>query len=179
MNNDNVKKYANQARSSIRRTDRAIADPALLKQLLAQGEFGVLATTHLDQPFATPVNYLYIEEDHALYFHGAHVGRTRANLALNAKVCFNVSQMGALFAGDRISNFGVEYRSVTIFGTAAPLQDQDKIVAVLLGLMQKYFPDHIPGQDYPLPQPDELKRTTVYQIAIEEWSGKQLKKDSA
>lgn len=122
---------------------------------------------------------LYIEEDHALYFHGAHVGRMRANLALNPKVCFNVSQMGNLFSGDRISNFGVEYQSVTVFGLAVKLQDQDKIVAVLLGLMQKYFPEHIPGDDYLLPQPDELKRTAVYQVRIEDWSGKQLKKDLA
>lgn len=160
----------------MRRTDRAISDVALLKNLLVNGRFGVLATTHQEQPYATPLNYLYIEQDHALYFHGAHVGRTRANLVLNPKVCFNVSQMGDLFAGDRISSFGVEYQSVTVFGSAAKLQDEEKVTAVLLGLMQKYFPDYIPGEDYPLPQPDELKRTAVYQVLIEEWSGKQLRR---
>ena len=165
-------------RSAIRRGKRAISDPAMIKQLLMRGRYGVLATNHQDQPFATPVNYLYIEEDHAVYFHGAHVGRTRANIALNPKVCFNVSEMGDLFPGDRISDFGVEYQSVTVFGTAAKLQETKKITAVLLGLMQKYFPEHKPGEDYPLPQEDELKRTAVYQILIEEWSGKQLNRDS-
>ena len=174
--NNNVKKHANNSRSALRRTDRAIPDPALIKKLLVRGGFGVLSTVHQDQPYATPVNYLFIEEDHALYFHGAHVGRTRANIALNPKVSFNVSEMGERYSGDRISNFGLEYQSVTVFGTAAPVQDEGKIVAVLLGLMQKYFPEHIPGEDYPLPQPDELKRTAVYRISIEEWSGKQLKK---
>ena len=175
---NNVKKYANKPRSEIRRTNRAISDPTVLKQLLIRGRYGVLATNHQEQPFATPVNYLYIEEDHAIYFHGAHVGRTRANIALNPKVCFNVSEMGDLFAGDRISDFGVEYQSVTVFGNATKLQDVEKITAVLLGLMQKYFPEYEPGKDYPLPQEDELKRTAVYQISIEEWSGKQLKRDS-
>ena len=175
---NNVKKHANKSRSAIRRGERAISDPAMIKQLLMRGRYGVLATNHQDQPFATPVNYLYIEEDHAVYFHGAHVGRTRANIALNPKVCFNVSEMGDLFPGDRISDFGVEYQSVTIFGTAAKLQDTEKITAVLLGLMQKYFPEYKPGDDYPLPQEDELKRTAVYQISIEEWSGKQLNRDS-
>ena len=155
-----------------------MSDPEGLKQLLARGGFGVLSTVHQDQPFATPVNYLYVEADHALYFHGARVGRTRANLALNPRVCFNVSEMGDLFPGERISDFGVEYQSVTVFGTAEPLEDEEKIMSVLLGLMQKYFPEHIPGEDYPFPEPDELKRTAVYRISIEEWSGKQLDRDS-
>lgn len=176
--NDNVKKYANKPRAAIRRAEYAISDPELLKKLLARAGVGVLSTVYQDQPFATPINYLYIEEDHAVYFHGARVGRTRANIALNPKVCFNVSEMGDLFPGDRISDFGVEYQSVTIFGTAAPLEDQEKIMSVLLGLMQKFFPEHIPGEDFPLPQPDELKRTAVYRISIEEWTGKQLTRDS-
>lgn len=175
--NDNVKKYANKHRSDLRRTDRAITDPAQIKHLLAHGEFGVLATTHLDQPYATPVNYLYIEQDHALYFHGAQVGRTRANLALNPKVAFNISRMGNLYTGDRISSFGVEYQSVTVFGVAARLEDPKKIISVLLGLMQKHFPDYTPGEDYPLPEQEEITRTAVYQIRIEEWTGKQLRKD--
>ena len=175
---NNVKKYANKSRTDIRRTEYAISDPNALKKLLTHGGFGVLSTMHQDQPFATPINYLYIEEDHALYFHGARVGRTRANIALNPKVCFNVSEMGDLFPGERISDFGVEYQSVTIFGTAAPLEDEQKLLSVLLGLMQKYFPDHIPGEDYPLPEPDELKRTAVYRISIEEWTGKQLTRES-
>ncbi len=174
---NNVRKYANKLKTEIRRTDRAITDRGELKSLLARGNYGVLSTVYQDQPFAIPVNYLYIEEDHALYFHGAHVGRTRANIAMNPKVCFTISEMGALFPGDRISDFGVEYQSVVLFGTAAKLHDEDKIVSVLLGLMGKYFPDHVPGEDYQLPQPDELKRTAVYQILIEDWTGKRLAED--
>jgi nitroimidazol reductase NimA-like FMN-containing flavoprotein (pyridoxamine 5'-phosphate oxidase superfamily) len=174
---NNVKKYANNPRSAVRRTDREISDPAVLKKILANGEFGVLSTVYQDQPFAIPVNYIYIEEDQALYFHGAQVGRTRANIVINPKVCFNVSEMGELYSGDRISNFGVEYQSVVVFGTAVLLQDEDKVITVLLGLMQKYFPTHIPGEDYLFPQPDELKHTAIYKISIEEWTGKHLKKD--
>lgn len=174
----NVKKYANKTKTDLRRTDRAVTDPEWIKHFLERGAFGVLATTYQDQPFAIPVNYLYVEADHALYFHGAHVGRTRANLALNPQVCFNVSEMGAMYPGEQISEFGVEYQSVIVFGTAIKLTDQDKIVSVLLGLMQKYFPDHLPGEDYQLPRPEELKRTAVYQISIEEWTAKQLKKST-
>jgi hypothetical protein len=101
----------------------------------------------------------------------------RANLALNPKVSFNISQMGALVPGECISDFGVAYQSVTVFGTAARVDNPEKTLSVLLALMRKYFPDHTPGEDYPLPEPDELQRTAVYRIKIEEWSAKQLLED--
>jgi nitroimidazol reductase NimA-like FMN-containing flavoprotein (pyridoxamine 5'-phosphate oxidase superfamily) len=173
MKDSDIRKYAGQPRSQLRRTDRAISDPAEIKQFLKEADYGVLATTHDGQPYATPVNYAYIEENNALYFHGAHTGRARANIALNPQVCFNVSQMGALTPGKRISDFGVDYRSVTVFGLAEKVTDEDEQVAALLALMTKLFPDHTPGEDYTLPEPGELKRTAVYRITIEEWSGKE------
>ncbi|MBN2045913.1 MAG: pyridoxamine 5'-phosphate oxidase family protein [Anaerolineales bacterium] len=173
MDQNEVEKHAAKPRAEMRRKDYELTDPTAIKKLLADGDFGVLATAHEDQPYATPVNYIYIEADQAVYFHGARAGRTRANIALNPKVCFNVPQMGELVPGERSSNFGVEYQSVTVFGTVELVTDEDKIISVLLALMRKYFPEHVPGEDYPLPQADELKRTAVYRIDIEEWSAKE------
>jgi hypothetical protein len=59
------------------------------------------------------------------------------------------------------------------------VKSQEEILHGLLGLMTKYFPEHGPGEDYPLPEPDELKRTAVYKIIIEEWSAKQQQEDEA
>jgi nitroimidazol reductase NimA-like FMN-containing flavoprotein (pyridoxamine 5'-phosphate oxidase superfamily) len=171
MDDNQIEKHAAKPRTELRRTDRAMPEAEMRALLHGEG-YGVLATSHDGQPYATPVNYVYIEEDQVLYFHGAHAGRVRANIALNPRVCFNVSQMGALVPGEKSSGFGVDYRSVTVFGAAEKLADEDKITAVLLALMQKYFPDHQPGKDYPVPAGDEIKRTAVYRITIEEWSGK-------
>ncbi|MEJ2758244.1 MAG: pyridoxamine 5'-phosphate oxidase family protein [Anaerolineales bacterium] len=171
----NVNNYANKPINQVRRTDYEVTDLTQIKAWLREGEYGVLATSHNGQPYATPVNYVYIEEDRALYFHGAHVGRTRANIALNPRVSFNVAHMGALIPGERISNFGVAYHSVTVFGTAAKVEDEAKRISVLLALMEKYFPKQRVGEDYPPPAPDELIRTAIYQISIKAWSAKQQK----
>ena len=171
--NKNVNKYANKPVNQVRRTDYEVTDLSQIKAWLREGGYGVLATCHNGQPYATPVNYVYIEEDQALYFHGAQVGRTRANIALNPRVSFNVAAMGALVPGERISDFGVAYHSVTVFGTAEKLEDEAKRISVLLALMEKYFPEHRVGEDYRLPAPDELIRTAIYRISIEAWSAKQ------
>jgi nitroimidazol reductase NimA-like FMN-containing flavoprotein (pyridoxamine 5'-phosphate oxidase superfamily) len=173
MKNEEIDKHASKPRADVRRKDYEITDPAEIKRLLTESDYGVLATTHEDQPYATPVNYVFIEADHAVYFHGARTGRTRANLLLNPKVCFNVSRMGELVPGERSSNFGVEYQSVTVFGSASLVEDESKVVEILLALMINYFPEHVPGEDYPIPEEDELNRIAVYKIEIEEWSGKE------
>lgn len=171
---EQVSKPENKPRNQVRRTDYEVTDENWIKGVLAQGAYGVLATSHENQPFATPVNYVYFEEAHALYFHGARVGRTRTNMALNPQVCFNVSEMGRLVPGEIPSNFGVAYKSVTVFGTAELVRGEGEVIQALLGLLLKYFPEYAPGDDYPLPRPDELKRTAVYKIKIKEWSAKQL-----
>ncbi len=173
MKDSDIQKHAGKPRAQLRRTDRAISDPAEIARLLKEGDYGVLSTSHEGQPYATPVNYAYIEDNNALYFHGAHTGRARANIALNPNVCFNVSQMGELTPGKRISEFGVDYCSVTVFGIAEKVTDEEEQTAALLALMTKHFPDHVPGEDYALPAPDELKRTAVFRITIEEISGKE------
>lgn len=172
MDDNQIENHANKARTEMRRSDRAMPEEEI-KARLVDGEYGVLATSHDGQPYATPVNYIYIEEDHSICFHGAHSGRARANLALNPRVCFNVSRMGALTTAQKSSGFGADYRSVTVFGRAEKLTDEDQIIKVFLALMHKYFPDHQPGADYPIPTKDEIRRTAVYRITIEEWSGKQ------
>lgn len=173
----NVQKHLNKARSEIRRKEDAVSDEAWLKALLTRGAFGTLGTSYQDQPFVTPVLYVYIPEEHKLYIHGAQVGRMRANVEANPKVVFNVSEFGQILPADKAVSFNVEYHSVTVFGAASVVRDSQKAEAVLQSLMDKYAPHLRAGKDYIPTQPEDLKRTAVFQIDIEEWSGKQQRKD--
>jgi hypothetical protein len=102
----------------------------------------------------------------------ASLGRTRSNLEMNDAVCFNVSEMGRLLPADTALEFSVEYASVTVFGKGAIVQDRAEAVRALQLLLDRYFPRHQPGRDYRPITDDELDLTSVYRIAIEEWSGK-------
>ncbi len=80
--------------------------------------------------------------------------------------------MGRLLPADTALEFSVEYASVVIFGTAARISDPQQATDALHCLLSKYAPQLRPGQDYRPVVPEELARTSVYRIAIEEWTGK-------
>ncbi|MFC1961199.1 pyridoxamine 5'-phosphate oxidase family protein, partial [Chloroflexota bacterium] len=117
-------------------------------------------------------NYVYEEAENAIFIHRSRVGRTSANLAENPRVCYSVSEMGQLYTGASAQNFGVEYRSVVIFGTATLVDDQAEARRVLQLFMDKYAPHLKSGVDYTPFTPEDAAHTAVYKIAIEQWSGK-------
>jgi nitroimidazol reductase NimA-like FMN-containing flavoprotein (pyridoxamine 5'-phosphate oxidase superfamily) len=172
-----VMKYAGKPRNDIRRKEYAVVDEAWIKALLTRGAFGTLATVHEQQPFLTPLLFLYIEAEHAIYFHGATVGRMRANISINPNVCFNVTEIGRILPDKKAAEFGLEYNSVTVFGRAEMIHDEKEIERLLQGLMDKYAPHLKPNQDYIPAQPEDIKRTLVCKINIEDWTGKQLTDD--
>lgn len=168
----NAKSYANKSRHEVRRSDYAVSDEGWIKALLHRGAYGVLGSSLENQPFLTPVLYVYSEEDHALYFHGAQVGRMRANAALNPNVAFNVSEIGRMLPDPLAVEFSVEYNSVTVFGSTALVEKDEEAERVLQRLMDKYAPHLKPSRDYTPARPQDLKRTAAYRLTIEDWSGK-------
>lgn len=170
---NNVNIYANNPRHQTRRSDYAVSDEGWIKALLTRGSYGVLGTSLEGQPFLTPILYIYLEEDGALYYHGAQVGRMRANTALNPNASFNVSEIGRMLPDQLAVEFSMEYNSVTVFGTVTPVEDAEDAARILQRLMDKYAPHLKPGPDYTPSRPEDLKRTAVYKLTIEDWSGKQ------
>lgn len=164
--------YATTPRAQARRSDRAVNDEDWIKALLERAPIGILATVHEGQPFLNSNLFVYDEAEHAIYMHTARVGRTRANVELDERVCFTVYEMGRLLPADTALEFSVEYASVVVFGTATVVSDEQRATDALHMLLRKYAPHLQPGQDYRPVVPEELTRTGVYRIAIDEWSGK-------
>jgi nitroimidazol reductase NimA-like FMN-containing flavoprotein (pyridoxamine 5'-phosphate oxidase superfamily) len=100
------------------------------------------------------------------------MGRTRANIERYDHVCFSVYEMGRLLPASTALEFSVEYASVVVFGTATRVSDMEQATNALHLLLRKYAPHLQAGPDYRPVVPEELVRTSVYRISIEEWSGK-------
>ena len=169
------KDYTTLPFNHVRRTDRAINDEDWIRDFLKQAPYGVLATVHNDQPFANQNLFVYDETKHVIYLHTARVGRTQANVAAEEKVCFSVSEMGRLLPAPVALEFSVEYNGVVVFGRGSIIQDEAEATRVLHLLLDKYFPHLERGVDYRPVVPEELKRTSVYRVDIDAWSGKRKK----
>jgi nitroimidazol reductase NimA-like FMN-containing flavoprotein (pyridoxamine 5'-phosphate oxidase superfamily) len=165
-------------RTSLRRRDRAVEDETWIRTFLHHAPVGVLATVAEGQPFLHTNLFVYDEPAHTIYFHSARVGRTPANLAADPRVCFTVMEMGRLLPAEEALEFSVEFASVIVFGQATLVTDQDAATRALQMLLDKYAPHLRPGEDYRPPVEAELKRTAVYALAIEEWSGKKKEVDA-
>ncbi|MFC2026116.1 pyridoxamine 5'-phosphate oxidase family protein [Chloroflexota bacterium] len=159
----------------IRRTARAVADESWTKDFLKTAPYGMTATTVNEQPFLTTNLFAFDEDTNAIYLHSTDKGRTASNIRTNGNVCFSVSQIGRLLPAEISSEFSVEYASVVVFGKAHILSDDSERAFGLQLLLDKYFPRHKSGEDYPNLSVEEMRGTAVYKIEIIHWSAKQKK----
>ena len=158
--------------NQVRRSDRAVDDEAWIEALLARALTGSLATVYDGQPFINTNLFVYHAPEHCIYMHTARLGRTQTNVAQAERACFSVSEMGRLLPAAEALEFSVEYASVIVFGRARIVADPAEAGHALQLLLGKYFSHLQPERDYRGIQPEELKRTSVYRLEIEQWSGK-------
>ena len=160
-------------RSEVRRRDRG-KDDAWIRAFLKQPLFGVLATVGPEgQPFVNSNIFVFDEERGCIYIHTHRTGRTRDNVRGDDKVAFTVARMGRLLPAEEALEFSVEYAGVVVFGKGRIVEDWTEAREALQQLLDKYAPHLQAGRDYRPTTDDELKRTAVYRIDVEAWSGKQ------
>ena len=162
----------------LRRMELA-CDDDWITNFLSHAQVGYVATRWDEQPFITPTTFWYDPERHQIYFHSAPLGRLRANIERHSSVCFSASQAGRLLPSNVALEFSIQYESVVVFGHARLLRQHEDKRRALYGLIQKYFPDMRPGEQYRPITDAELKRTAVYTIEITSWSGKRNWPDRA
>lgn len=161
-----------------RRPEHAQSDE-WVRGFLGRAPVGHIATHWGDQPFINPTLFWFDPAHHEIYFHSNVVGRVRANSDQQERVCFEASAFGKLLPANVALEFSIQYESVVVYGRVRVLEDFDEKRRALYGLIAKYFSAMTAGQEYrPITDP-ELKRTSVYAIAIDSWSGKRNWPDRA
>ena len=167
-----AKDYGQLPINAVRRSDREVTEEGWIKEFLHHAAVGALATVYDDQPFINTNLFVYDEAAHCIYTHTARVGRTQANVEQQRKVCFSIMAMGRMLPAPEALEFSVEYAGVMVFGNASIVEDDDEAVHGLQLLLDKYAPHLKAGEDYRPPVEEEVKRTAVYRIDIETWTGK-------
>jgi len=160
-----------------RRRDRS-KDEDWIKALLHHGEAGVFSAVLDGTPVALPRIYFFDEAREAIYVHGAFGGMTGKVLDQGGgedgvPMAVTVFEMGRLLPADEALEFGVEYASVVVSGTAREVAEMEEVGYALRSIMEKYAPHLNSGKDYRPVESDEILRTSVVRIDIRSWSGKE------
>jgi nitroimidazol reductase NimA-like FMN-containing flavoprotein (pyridoxamine 5'-phosphate oxidase superfamily) len=142
------------------------------RDFLIRAQIGHIATHWDEQPFINPTTFWYDPERHEIYFHSNIVGRVRANTDRHRQVCFEASEFGKLLPSNVALEFSIQYESAIAYGLVRQLEDEEEKRRALYGLIGKYFAAMTAGSEYRPITDQELKRTSVYAIKIESWSGK-------
>lgn len=167
-----------EALNAVRRRDRGVDDEAWLRGKLDGAAFGVLAMADADQPLVNVNLFGFDADRRAIYMHTARLGRTRDVIDKNPKVCFVVAHVGRLLPADEALEFSVEYESVVVFGHASVVEDPDEARHGLQLLLDRYAPHLRPDRDYRPITSEEIRRTSVFRVDIESWSGKRKTADT-
>jgi nitroimidazol reductase NimA-like FMN-containing flavoprotein (pyridoxamine 5'-phosphate oxidase superfamily) len=171
--------YQNQSPTAFQRLPEYQRDDDWIRAFLREAKVGHIASVRGDQPFINPTTFWFDEANHQIIFHSNVTGRIRSNIENNSRVCFEASELGRMLPSNVALEFSLQFRSVIVFGKARFVDNPEEARRVLYGLIDKYFPRMTPGKEFRAITDKELKRTSVYAIQIEEWSGKENWKERA
>ena len=143
-------------------------DKASVHAILDAGLVAHVAVVEDGAPVVVPM--LYGRDDETLYLHGARKARIIRSLEGNRKACINVTLLdGLVFARSAFAS-SMNYRSVTVFGTARLVDELDAKKRALHVISEHAMPGR--RAELRLSHPNELKMTGVIAVDIESASAK-------
>jgi len=153
-----------------------IKDTHIIYDVLDKAEYGTLALSVDNKPYAVPVNFVRIDD--TLYFHSALSNKKMKILAHNSQVSFSVVENYALIDSDFSSSEGLAcpatqfFKSVSVEGVTTVVTDRAEKAQVFTTLMQKLQPK---GGYKPFSDSDydtAIKATAVVKIEVKHLSCK-------
>lgn len=150
-----------------RHSDRAVQERAALDAVLDAAMVAHVAVVDEGQPFVLP---MACARDHdRLLLHGSTASRLMRSLAAGAPTCATVTLLDGLVYARSAFQSSMHYRSVMVFGVAAPVPDDEVLDAF------RMLTEHLlPGRWAELrpSKRKELAATTLLALPLTEWSVK-------
>ncbi len=120
------------------------------------------------QPVVTPMAYARVGDK--LYLHGSAANRTLRALREGVEACINVTLLDGLVLSRSALHHSVNFRSVTVFGTAREVTDAAEKLEALRAIVEHAVPGR--WQDVREPDAKELHLPLVLSIPLHEASAK-------
>ncbi len=136
-------------------------------EIIKNNNCGILSTSSLDAiPYGCAINYFFIQEDNAIYFHTKRVGTKMDNIKNNPKVSLFILENSKIIP-DR---FITHYESVIVKGKASVITDEKLMREKLIQLCNKLAPNSIDRREEVIEK--YIKAVCICKIDIDEITGK-------
>jgi nitroimidazol reductase NimA-like FMN-containing flavoprotein (pyridoxamine 5'-phosphate oxidase superfamily) len=143
-----------------------------MRAFLDVSAHGVLCLAPKGRPFANSNLFVRDPDEDAVYVHSAAQGALPSIVTTAVPALLVVTRIGRILPARRALAFSVEYASVHLDGTLAPVDDPAAARHGLGLLMKKYAPHLEEGRDFEGVTDADLRRTRVYRLAVERWTAK-------
>ena len=129
----------------MRRTDRAVTDPAQILDILDQCKILRLAMQDTEGLYIVPVNFGYVNQEGRLsfYIHSAKEGRKVAAMTPGCSVAFELDCGFQLQEADLACKYSCRFASLTGTGQASLVTDPQEKALGLVSIMR-----HQTGKDF-------------------------------
>src|SRR2546425_495484 len=156
-------------RATVKRLpQRAAYDRATIDAILDEGLICHVGFVVDGQPFVIPTIHVRIGD--SIYVHGSPASRMLQTLHTGGPVCITVTLLDGLVLARSAFHHSMNYRSVVLFGAASAVEEPARKLEVLRALSEHVVPGR--WDDVRQPSADELRRTLVLAISIDEASAK-------
>ena len=161
--------YAKGKQNQVRQLrDKAAYDKETVHAILDAGLLAHVAFVQDGQPVVVPM--LYGRLDETVFLHGARKARIIRLLAGTGTACMNVTLVDGLVYARSAFNSSMNYRSVTLFGSARLIDDDAEKRAALRVITECTMPGRWNELREPLEK--EIRMTGVIALDIESASAK-------
>ena len=164
-----MKAYEKSKLNTVKRgANRATYDVEKINNILDAGFIGYVSYTYQGKAIAIPM--AYCRRDNTIILHGSNANRMLTSLLAVKEMSMTVMHLDALVMARSGFHHSVNYRSVTLFGTAKKIEETTDKNAAFLCFMEHMMKGRWDGIREMSQQ--EFDRTLVVEMTIETASAK-------
>ena len=157
------------ARTKVRRlAERGRYDRDTVHAILDEGLVCHMGFAIDGRPWVIPTTYARVDD--RLYVHGAAANFALKSMTSGIEACVTVTLIDGLVLARSAFHHSMNYRSVMLFGRAERVVDHQEQFDAMVALVEHLVPGR-PG-DTRLPRPDELRKTLIVRLPLDECSAK-------
>ena len=160
---------ASTDRTKVRRlADRGRYDRDTINAILDEGLVCHMGFAVDGRPWVMPTTYARVDD--RLYVHGAVANFALKTLSSGVEACVTVTLLDGLVLARSAFHHSMNYRSVMLFGRAERVVDPQEQFDAMVALVEHLVPGR--RHDTRLPRPDELRKTLIVRLPLDECSAK-------